>query len=122
VTQENTEKPEKPAAKSAELKARIRHAATLRYLYNITHAELAEKLGVSVHTIADWKRRPEWDDAVSEIAIRQADATLSELLAMAPYARDVFHELMRDAPPAVRLQAAQAVLRLALHPTTGSRP
>jgi hypothetical protein len=122
MTQENTEKPEKPAAKSAELKARIRYAATLKFLTNPTDAELAMQLDISVHTIADWKRRPEWSEAVDAIANKQVNETVSEVLAMAPYARQVYQDLMReDAPPAVRLQAAQAVLRLALRPMTGSR-
>ena len=113
MTQENTEKPE-PTAKSAELQARIRHAATLKYLANFTDAQLAEQHDVSVHTIADWKRRPEWNEAVKEIANRQMVETCNGVLAMAPSARDVIQELLRqDAPPAIRLKAAQAILRLA---------
>ena len=68
---------------------------------------------MSVYTIADWKRRPEWSEAVKAIADKQMGETYSEMLAMASYAREVIQDLMRkDAPPALRLQAAQAVLRL----------
>jgi len=36
------------------------------------------------------------------------------VVAMAPFARDVIQELLRqDAPPAIRLKAAHAILRLA---------
>ena len=114
MTQENTEKPDKPAAKSAELQAKVRYAATLKFLANLTDAELAEQLEVSVHTIADWKRRPEWNEAVREIAHRQMVETSNAVVAMAPFARDVIQELLRqDAPPAIRLKAAHAILRLA---------
>jgi transposase len=115
MTQENTEISEKPTAKSAELKARIRYAATLKYLYNLTDAKLAEQLGVSIHTIADWKRRSEWDEAVREIANKQLVETSNAVFAMAPSARDVYQELLRDAPPAVRLKAAHSILKLVLH-------
>ena len=115
MTQENAEKPEKPTAKSPELKARIKHAATLKFLINPTDAELAKQLNVSVYTIADWKRRPEWSEAVKAIATKQANQIYTEMLAMAPYAREVFQDLMRsDAPPTLRLQAAQVVLRLGI--------
>jgi hypothetical protein len=41
--------------------------------------------------------------------------TYSEMLAMASYAREVIQDLMRkDTPPALRLQAAQAVLRMGI--------
>jgi uncharacterized protein YjcR len=120
VTQENTEKPNKLAAKSADLKERIRYAATLKFLLNPTDAELAKQLGISVYTVADWKRRPEWREAVQAIAKKQLGETFDEMTAMAVYAREVVQDLMRkDAPPNVRLQAAQAVLRLTLNP--GSR-
>ena len=44
MTQENTEKPDKSAAKSPELKARIKYAATLKFSINPTDAELAKAL------------------------------------------------------------------------------
>jgi hypothetical protein len=122
VTKENTEKPEHPAAKSPELKAKIRFAATLKYLANLTDAKLAEQVQVSIHTIADWKRRPEWTQAVHEIANRQLVETSNGLFALAPCACEVIQDLLRDAPPAVRLQTAQMVLRLVLQSVTGSRP
>jgi hypothetical protein len=115
MTQENTEKPEKSAAKSPELKARIKLAATVKFIGNLTDAELAKEIGVSVYTIADWKRRPEWSEAVKAIADKQMGETYSEMLAMASYAREVIQDLMRkDTPPALRLQAAQAVLRMGI--------
>jgi hypothetical protein len=115
MTQENTEKHEKPAAKSPDLKARIKLAATMKFLVNPTDAELAKHFNVSVYTITDWKRRPEWSEAVKEIAAKQSNDIYSEMLAMAPYAREVFQDLMRsDAPPTLRLQAAQVVLRLGI--------
>lgn len=89
MTQETTEKPEKSAAKSPELKARIKHAATLKFLANPTDAELAKQFDVSVYTIADWKRRPEWSEAVTAIASKQMSEIFNETLAMAPYAREV---------------------------------
>lgn len=113
MTQENAEKPEKSAAKSAELKARIKLAATVKFIGNLTDAEVATHFDVSVYTIADWKRRPEWSEAVKAIADKQMGETYSEMLAMASYAR--VQDLMRkDTPPALRLQAAQAVLRMGI--------
>ena len=123
MTQENTEKPEKSAAKSPELKARIKLAATLKFIGNLTDAEVATHFDVSVYTIADWKRRPEWSEAVKAIADKQMGETYNEMLAMAPYARQVIQDLMReDTSPTLRFQAAQAIIRLSLYSITGSRP
>ena len=61
-----------------------------------------------MHTIADWKRRPEWMK-VKAIAREQLAETFNELRAMSPYARQVLQDLMRDGPLGSIVQTAQSI-------------
>ena len=88
---------------------RVRNAAALKYLHNVTDAKIAEAFKVSPHTIADWKKRKEWVETVKELSEHQFGETFSEIRAMAPAAREVLFELMRDGPPAVRMKIAQTI-------------
>src|SRR5262245_45341079 len=100
MTPENPEKPKPQTAKSAELTERVRNAAALKYTYNLTDTQIAEAFNVSVHTIADWKKRPEWAATVQKISGEQFADTYHGVRAMAPAAREVLFELMREGPPA----------------------
>jgi len=109
MTLENPEKPESKSPNAVELAARVRNAAALKYSKNLSDAEIAKIFNVSIHTIPDWKKRKEWSDTIKELAHRQLAETLNEVRAMAPAAREVLFELLRDGPPAVRLKIAQMI-------------
>jgi transcriptional regulator with XRE-family HTH domain len=114
VTEENPEKPKPESAKTVELAARVRNAAALKYSRNLTDAELAEHFNVSVHTIADWKKRKQWTETVKHIASEQLYGTYNEILAMAPVAREALFELLQDESPAIRLKVAKMICDWAL--------
>jgi hypothetical protein len=97
------------SAKTVELAARVRNAAALKYARNLTDAELAEHFNVSVHTIADWKKRKQWTETVKSIASDQLWGTYNEILAMAPVAREALFELLRAESPAVRMKVAKTI-------------
>lgn len=104
------ENPEKPSTvKGVELAQKVSNAAEMKFLLNLSDAKIAEAFKVSPYTIADWKRRPEWIETIKAIAKNQMSDNHTALSAMAPYARQVLQDLMRDAPPAVRLKAAQFI-------------
>src|SRR6266516_632199 len=109
MTLENPEKPKPESAKTVELAERVRNAAALKYAKNLTDAELAELFNVSVHTIPDWKKRKEWNETVRKLSGQQLCETFDEVRAMAPVAREVLFELLRDGPPAVKLKIAQMI-------------
>jgi len=109
MTLENLEKSKLVSAKAVELAERVRNAAALKYTKNLTDAEIATLFNVSVHTIADWKKRKEWNETIKEMSHRQLGETCNEVRAMAPAAREVLFELLRDGPPAIRLKIAQMI-------------
>jgi hypothetical protein len=117
VTQENPEKPKPESAKAVELSARVRNAAALKYAKNLTDAELAETFNVSVYTIPDWKKRKEWTETVREMSGHQFGETFNEIRAMAPAAREVLFDLLRNGPPVVRLKVAQTICEWAIKVT-----
>jgi hypothetical protein len=83
--------------KGFELGEKIRNAAEMKFLLNLS----------------DWKIA----EAIKAIANRQLAETYNELMAMAPYARKVIQELFRDAPQATRLKAARGICHLLVRPT-----
>jgi transposase len=109
MTLQNPGKPKPESAKAIELAERVRNAAALKYAKNLSDAEIAELFNVSVHTIPDWKKRKEWNETIRELSHRQLGETLNEVRAMAPAAREVLFELLREGPPAVRLKSAQMI-------------
>src|SRR6266536_849873 len=109
MTLENPEKPNPESAKAVELGARVRNAAALKYTKNLADAEIAAFFNVSVHTIADWKKRKQWVETIEELSNRQLGETITEVRAMAPAAREVLFELLREGPPAIRLKIAQTI-------------
>jgi len=109
MTLENPEKPKPESAKAVELAERVRNAAALKYAKNLSDAEIAELFNVSVHTIPDWKKRKEWSETIRELSHRQLGETLNEVRAMAPAAREVLFELLREGPPAIRVKIAQMI-------------
>jgi diadenosine tetraphosphate (Ap4A) HIT family hydrolase len=109
MTLENPEKPKPESAKAVELAARVRNAAALKYAKNLSDAEIAALFNVSVHTIPDWKKRKEWVETIKELSNRQLGDTFNEVRAMAPAAREVLFELLREGPPAIRLKIAQTI-------------
>jgi hypothetical protein len=116
MTLENPEKPKPESAKAVELAERVRNAAAHKYAKNLTDAEIAALFNVSVHTIADWKKRKEWGETIRELSNRQFSDTYNEVRAMAPAAREVLFELLRDGPPAIRLKIAQTICDWAVKP------
>jgi transposase len=109
MTLENPEKPKPESVKAVELAERVRNAAALKYAKNLTDTELAEVFNVSVHTIPDWKKRKEWTETIRKLSAQQLGETFDEVRAMAPAAREVLFELLRDGPPAIRLKVAQTI-------------
>jgi len=109
MTSENPDKPKPESAKAVELAERVRNAAALKYAKNLTDAEIAALFNVSVHTIPDWKKRKEWVETIKELSGRQLGETFNEVRAMAPAAREVLFELLREGPPAIRLKIAQTI-------------
>ncbi len=109
MTSENPDKPKPESAKAVELAERVRNAAALKYAKNLTDAEIAALFNVSVHTIPDWKKRKEWVETIKELSGRQLGETFNEVRAMAPAAREVLFELLREGPPAIRLKIAQMI-------------
>ena len=109
MTLESPEKPKLESAKAVELAERVRNAAALKYAKNLADAEIATLFNVSVYTIADWKKRKEWIETIKELSNRQLGDTLHEVRAMAPAAREVLFELLRDGPPAIRMKIAQMI-------------
>ncbi len=98
MTLENLEKSKLVSAKAVELAERVRNAAALKYTKNLTDAE-----------IATLKKRKEWNETIKEMSHRQLGETCNEVRAMAPAAREVLFELLRDGPPAIRLKIAQMI-------------
>jgi phosphoserine phosphatase len=109
MTLENPQIPKPETAKTVELAARVRNAAALKYTKNLADAEIAELFNVSVYTIADWKKRKEWVETIKGLSQEQFADTLNEVRAMAPAAREVLFELLRDGPPAIRMKIAQMI-------------
>jgi len=109
MTLENPEKSKPESAKAVELAERVRNAAALKSAKNLSDAEIAELFNVSVHTIPDWKKRKEWSETIRELSHRQLGETLNEVRAMAPAAREVLFELLREGPPAIRVKIAQMI-------------
>jgi len=109
MTLENPEKPKPESTKAIELAERVRNAAALKYAKNLSDAEIAALFNVSVHTIPDWKKRKEWVETIKELSGRQLGETFNEVRAMAPAAREVLFELLRNGPPAIRLKIAQTI-------------
>src|SRR6266536_3837969 len=105
---ENPKKP-KESVKSVELAERVRNAAALKYTKNLADAEIAAVFNVSVHTIPDWKKRKEWVETIKGLSQEQFADTLNEVRALAPAAREVLFELLREGPPAIRMKIAQMI-------------
>src|SRR5438876_6544964 len=103
------EKSKPESAKAVELAEHVRNAAALKYTKNLADAESATLFNVSVYTIADWKKRKEWNETIKELSNRQFGDTYNEVRAMAPAAREVLVELLRDGPPAIRLKIVQTI-------------
>ena len=100
--------------RAAELAARVANAAARKYAQNLSDAELAKAFNVSPHTIADWKKHPQWKLTIEEVSSTQLMGTLIEMRAMASAAREVLFEQMRDGPPALRTKIAMMVCEWAI--------
>jgi hypothetical protein len=111
MTQENTENPDKPTAKSAELAA-IRYAAMLWHLTQATDARLANEVGATVDMIAHWKRTREWEEVLQEIANKQIIPPPSPILALTNHQLQALRTALPNASRETRENAARAVLDL----------
>lgn len=112
MTEENPKKYK--SAKAIDLGERIRNAAAVKFTSNVTDAQLAQEFNVSVHTISDWKKRPEWSAAVLQASGDQMAKTFNEMRAMAPAARETLFELMRTGPAPVRARIAETICEWAI--------
>ena len=114
MTSENHEKPESTGVKAAELADRVRNAAALKYAKNLSDAELAKAFNASPHTIADWKKHPQWMLTIQEVSKEQLVGTFIEIRAMALAAREVLFEQMREGPPHLRVKIAMTICEWAI--------
>ena len=103
-----TKVPAKTTSKT--LVARIERAAHMVYLDGATEAQISEALGIQSVTVRDWKKRPEWSDAVARLREHQQMLVLDRLALLTEKAADAIEESLESSNDTVRLKAAQWVL------------
>jgi hypothetical protein len=92
------------------LAARIEQAAYMAYLDGASEVEIGIVLGIKPVTVRDWKKRPEWSDAVVRLRDHQHGLVLDRLALLSNKATDAIEESLGCKNPSVRLKAAQWVL------------
>jgi len=90
---------------SKELVAKIRYAAALEHLTKPTQSELVAQLGISAESLAAWKRRRDWSEAVEAIS--------TEMLFTSPLVKHFIQQMLEDGSPVMRERAARTLVRLA---------
>lgn len=93
--------------KSTTLAARVTSAAILSFVGNLPDKEIAADMNVSVHTVADWKKRPEWNITIGELSIEMWHDAASRLRFMTSKATKVLAEALDDPDPRIRISAAK---------------
>jgi len=99
------------------LVARIERAAHLVYLDGATEAQISQALGIKSVTVRDWKKRPEWSDAVARLREHQQTLVFDRLALLTEKAANAIEESLESPNPTVRLKAAQWVLDRGLEVT-----
>lgn len=101
---------------SKSLVARIERAASMVYMEGATEAQISEALGIKGVTLRDWKKRPEWDAAISELREHQRNLVLDRLTFLTEKAVTAIEESLDSTNDAVKLKAAEWVLERGLPP------
>src|SRR5262245_26458137 len=104
----------KASATSEEFLKRIRYAAAFDHLCKPSEQELAAQLGMDSDTLAAWKLRPEWDDAVQ--AIR------TKMYFTSPSLRVFIQEMTQDGPRVMQEEAVQTVVDMTFPPRIRREP
>ena len=81
-----------------------------------TEAQISEALGIKGVTLRDWKKRPEWDAAISELREHQRNLVLDRLTFLTEKAVTAIEESLDSTNDAVKLKAAEWVLERGLPP------
>jgi hypothetical protein len=95
-----------------ELVGRIRYAAAVEQLCNLSGPELAAELTIAVDTLVGWKLRPEWDEAVQ--AIR------TTMFYMSPKLRAYIQDTAERGLGRIQREVVETVLDMAFPPTEHS--
>jgi hypothetical protein len=107
------ENPEKTQTmKSAELAEPIRHIAAITVLLDITDHEIANSFQLSLDTLADWKRRPEWQETSVAFAKAHFAPWFKKYMKgrlSRQKTRQMILDLIRSTPPALRFGYARAL-------------
>ena len=99
---------------SKSLVARIERAAHMVYMEGATEAQISEALGIKGVTLRDWKKRPEWDAAISELREHQRKLVLDRLTFLTEKAVTAIEDSLDSPNDAVKLKAAEWVLERGL--------
>ena len=94
----------------AALAGRIERAAHMVYLDGAREAEVCAALTIRKGTLRDWKKRPEWAEAVSELRDQQRRLARDRLAALTTRAVDALVETLETGSEANRLKAAIWIL------------
>ncbi len=92
------------------LVARIERAVAMVFLDGATEAEIGAALGIKAVSVRDWKRRPEWSDAVAKLREYQQKLVLDRLALLTGKAADAIEGNLESSNPTVRQKAAEYVL------------
>jgi uncharacterized protein YjcR len=107
------ENPEKPQTiTSEELAQTIWHVAGIAVLLNMTNEENADCFVLSVNTLADWKRQPEWKEARAAFAKAELAPSDKKFLKKGPFARQIMLNHVRVSSPSERLRNAKMFSRV----------
>ncbi len=92
------------------LAGRIERAAHMVYLDGAREAEVCKALKIKKGTLRDWRRRPEWADAVAEMRERQRELAFDRLAVLTTRAVDAVAATLETGTETNRLKAAIWVL------------
>ena len=71
-----------PILAKPTLAARIERAAMMAYVHGAKDANIAKALGIKRVTLRDWRKRPEWEAAVTRLREEQAKLVSDRLALM----------------------------------------
>ena len=84
------------------------------YIEGATEAKISKALGIKGVTLRDWKKRPEWDAAISELREHQRKLVLDRLSFLTVKAVTAIEESLDSPNDTVKLKAAEWVLERGL--------
>ena len=93
------------SATPEESLGRIRYAAAYEYLCKPSEPELAAHLATTTETLAAWKLRPEWHEALQAIS--------KKMLSTSPGLRQAIQNLAKDESPETRREVVETVVDMA---------